>query len=76
MRSGLTRTAQQHFVPIIDHEEDWKRAAGYQTADGRKEDAYVLATDDRGQILTKWHGSRQSSGAVLQEAFRRYCPTP
>jgi len=75
MKSGLTRDLQRHFVPITDHEEDWKLAAGYQTGD-QKDDAYVLATDEKGQIVAKWHGSRQPSEVVLQETFRRYCVTP
>jgi len=75
MRAGLTRALQQHFVPIADHEADWKLAAGYQASDPPKDDAYVLAVDEKGQIVTKWHGSRQSTEPVLQEIFRRYCRT-
>ena len=76
MKSGLTRDLQRHFVPITDHEEDWKLAAGYQASDPQKDDAYLLATEEKGQIVAKWHGSRQSSESVLQEIFRRYCITP
>jgi hypothetical protein len=76
MRSGLTRDVQRHFVPITDHEEDWKRAAGYEAKDAQKDDAYVLATDEKGEVVAKWHGARQPSEAVLQEIFRRYCVAP
>jgi hypothetical protein len=75
MRSGLTRAVQQHFVPITDHEADWKVAAGYQATDAQKDDAYILAADEKGQVVAKWHGSRQSSGEILQETFRHYCPS-
>ncbi len=73
MRSGLTRAVQQHFVPITDHEGDWKVAAGYKEIDAQKDDAYILAVDEKGQVVAKWHGSRQSSEEHLQENFRRYC---
>jgi hypothetical protein len=73
MRSGLTHALQQHFVPITDHEADWKLAAGYQATDPQKDDAYILATDEKGQIVAKWHGSRQSSEQLLNDVYRRYC---
>jgi hypothetical protein len=76
MRSGLTHDLQQHFVPITDHEAEWKLAAGFQAADSQKDDAYVLAVGEKGQIVAKWHGSRQSAGEILQETFRRYCGAP
>jgi hypothetical protein len=76
MRSGLTRDLQQHFVPITDHEADWKLAAGYQATDPQKDEAYLMAADEKGQIVAKWHGSIKSAEPVLQETFRRYCSTP
>jgi hypothetical protein len=40
------------------------------------DDAYVLAADEKGQVLAKWHGPLQSSEAVLHETFRRFCGNP
>ncbi len=73
MRSGLSRDLQQHFVPITEHEADWKLAAGFQATDPQKDEAYVLAANEKGQIVAKWHGSRRSSEAVFQETLERYC---
>jgi hypothetical protein len=76
MRNGLSRDLQMHFVPVTDHEADWKAATGYRAADTEKDDAYVVAADEKGQIAATWHGSRHSSETALQEVFRQYCGTP
>jgi len=73
MRAGLSRELQRHFVPIMDHEGDWKLAAGYESADPQKDDAYVLAADGKGKIVSKWHGLKQSSEEALQQVFEQYC---
>jgi len=73
MRTGLTPSLQRHFVPITDHEGDWKLVAGYQAADPQKDDAYVVVLDQKGQILARWHGLRKSSEKALQDVFEQYC---
>ncbi len=74
MKSGLSPEAQQHFIPITDHEEAWKQAAGYSNQ--QKDDAYLVAADSHGQILAKWHGPVQSSSQELKTLFPQYCRTP
>jgi hypothetical protein len=72
MKSSLTPDLQQHYIPITDHEKEWRTAAGYQQND----DAYLLAVNQIGQILAKWHGPVQASQSNLQSVLQQYCHTP
>jgi hypothetical protein len=49
IKNSVPPRAQPRFVPVLDHEDEWKSAAGFskQTPD---EDAYLLLVDSNGII--------------------------
>ncbi len=57
--------AKNKFLPIYDHEGEWKSAAGY----GKVEDAYVLLVDSSG--LVRWRCEGEASDASYGELQRR-----
>ena len=44
--------AKGHFLPVYDHEAEWRAAAGYRQAD----DAYVLVVDEAGTVRYRFEG--------------------
>jgi hypothetical protein len=52
MRKDIPADRQSHFVPILDHEADWKKLVNFSGPD----DAYVLLTDSQGQVIWQTHG--------------------
>ena len=49
---GVPDRAKSHCLPVLDHEADWKAAAGY----ARDEDAYVLLVDSAGKVTWRTQG--------------------
>lgn len=46
-------SVQAYFLPVFEHEEEWKIAAGFRAPD----DAYILVVNRQGEILWKTHGA-------------------
>lgn len=44
--------AKSHFLPVLDHEKEWKTAAGFKAPD----DAYVLVVDGTGVVRARVQG--------------------
>ncbi len=63
IRKAVPDVLKPNFVPLVDHEDDWKRAAGY--ASDQSEAAYVLLVDRTGKIRWSTHA------AYTGEGFRR-----
>jgi hypothetical protein len=62
---GIPEVARGQFLPIFDHEAEWKSVAGYNKPD----DAYVLLVDDSGVVLWKFAGP--ATDASYAEMKRR-----
>jgi hypothetical protein len=56
---SVPEPAKARFLPVVDHEAEWKKLAGYAKAD----DAYVLVVDGEGNV--RW----KTSGAVDEERY-------
>lgn len=70
IKDSIPATAQPRFVPILDHEAEWKAAAGFSRND-REGDAYVLVVDSGGNILSRMVGAPSSqSYAELARRLR------
>ena len=52
MRKDVPVYLHSRFIPIYDHEEDWKKLVNFSGAD----DAYVLVTSPDGHVLWQTHG--------------------
>jgi hypothetical protein len=57
MRKDVPAYLHSRFVPIYDHEEDWKKLVNFSGAD----DAYVLVTSPDGHVLWQTHGPLSDS---------------
>ncbi len=49
---AVPAVAKGHFLPVLDHEKEWKAAAGFKISD----DAYVLVVDSAGVIRGRVQG--------------------
>jgi hypothetical protein len=73
MRKDVPASLHSHFVPIYDHEEDWKKLVRFSGAD----DAYVLVTSPDGHILWQTHGLLSDSAyADLQASITKLTANP
>lgn len=73
MRKDVPTTMHPHFVPIYDHEDDWKKLVNFSGAD----DAYILITSPEGHVLWHTHGLLSDSGyAELQTAVAKAIADP
>jgi hypothetical protein len=52
MRKDLPAEQQAHFIPILDHEDEWKKLVSFSAPD----DAYILVTDPHGRVAWQTHG--------------------
>ncbi len=59
IKESVSARGQAHFLPVLEHEAEWKRAAGYSAAD----DAYVLVVDGNGVV--RW----RSQGGLNEQAY-------
>jgi hypothetical protein len=57
IKESVSAKGQAHFLPVLDHEADWKRAAGY----GKADDAYLLVVDGNGVVRWKTEGALSDS---------------
>jgi hypothetical protein len=53
MRNGLSRDLQMHFVPVTDHEADWKAATGYQAVSDRLDPKERYTSAEQARIDTQ-----------------------
>ena len=65
IEKSVPQPAKSWFIPVLDHEADWRKTAGYVKAD----DAYVLVVDSAGTIAWKTEG--KVSNAALAETMRQ-----
>ena len=71
MRKDVPAFLHPHFVPIYDHEEDWKKLVNFSGAD----DAYILVTGPDGQVLWHTHGPLTDAAyAELQSNITKLAP--
>jgi hypothetical protein len=52
MRKDMPAEQQSHFIPILDHEDEWKKLVNFSAPD----DCYILLTDPRGHLAWQTHG--------------------
>jgi hypothetical protein len=45
--------AKSHFLPVLDHEKEWKGAAGFKSSD----EVYVLVVDGTGVVRARVQGA-------------------
>jgi hypothetical protein len=64
IKGSVPPRAQSRFLPVVDHEGDWKAAAGFGAAD----DAYILVVDGNGVVRWKTEGG--ASDATYAEVKR------
>jgi hypothetical protein len=57
MHKDVPASLHSHFVPIYDHEEDWKKLVNFSGTD----DAYLLVASPNGQVLWQTHGRLNDS---------------
>jgi hypothetical protein len=55
IKESVSAKGQAHFLPVLDHEADWKQAAGFSSPDN----AYLLLIDDTGTIRWRTQGPYQ-----------------
>ena len=53
IKEDVSANGQKHFLPIMDHEANWKSAAGFAQPD----DAYLLLVDASGAVRWRTQGS-------------------
>jgi hypothetical protein len=69
IRSDLPAAQHSHFVPVCDHESEWKTAVNFSAPD----DPYVLITNPDGHILWQTHGPVSDSAySDLKAAIAKF----
>jgi hypothetical protein len=53
MRKDVPAAEQPHYIPVYDHEADWKKLVGFSGPD----DAYVIVADPQGHVVWQTHGA-------------------
>ena len=64
IKGSVPPRAQSRFLPVLDHEGEWKSVAGFGPAD----DAYILVVDGNGAVRWKTEGG--ASDASYAEVKR------
>jgi len=73
MRKDLPAEQQAHFIPILDHEDEWKKLVNFSAS----EDAYILLTDPRGHVAWQTHGPlTDTSYEALKSALSKLLASP
>ncbi len=68
---SVSERGKAHFLPVLDHEKEWKALAGYHAAD----DAYLLVVDATGTVRWKTEGAlTESSYAQLKQQLESARP--
>jgi hypothetical protein len=52
MKKSVPEGLQSTFIPVFDHEAEWKRLTGFESPD----DAYILLTGLQGKVLWRTRG--------------------
>jgi len=65
IQKSVPEPGRSRFIPILDHEADWKKASGFVKPD----DAYVLVVDAEGDVAWKTEGG--ATDAAVAEVLRR-----
>jgi hypothetical protein len=58
MRRNVPAAAHAHFVPVYDHEAEWKKLVNFSGAD----DAYVVVATADGRVVWQGHGRWTEAG--------------
>ena len=58
IKESVSAKGQAHFLPVMDHEAEWKRAAGFSKPD----DAYLLVVDGNGVVRWRAEGALTEVG--------------
>jgi hypothetical protein len=53
MRKDVPAAEQSHYIPVYDHEADWKKLVGFSGPD----EAYVIVADPQGHVVWQTHGA-------------------
>ena len=73
MRKDMLADEQAHFIPILDHEDEWKKLVSFSAPD----DAYILLTDSHGHVVWQTHGSvTDASYDALKSAVSKLLASP
>jgi hypothetical protein len=73
MRKKVPDSQHSRFVPLYDHEDDWKKTVNFSTPD----DPYLLITSPDGHILWQSHGPVSDSAyAELKAAVSKLSANP
>jgi hypothetical protein len=73
MRKDLPAEQQAHFIPILDHEDEWKKLVNFSAPD----DAYILLADPHGHVAWHMHGPlTDSSYDALKSALSKLLTSP
>ncbi|MGB7846487.1 MAG: hypothetical protein WBL63_12795 [Candidatus Acidiferrum sp.] len=69
MRKDVPPAQQSRFVPLFDHEADWKKTVNFSAPD----DAYLVVADPEGHALWQTHGLVNDSAYTdLQAAISKF----
>ncbi len=63
IRQDVPERAQPRFVPITDHEDEWKAVSGY-SKQGGEDAAYLIVLDPTGKVQ-----SRQAAGIPTDQTY-------
>jgi hypothetical protein len=73
MRKDIPAEQQTHFIPIFDHEAEWKKLVSFSGPD----DAYILLSDPQGRVVWQTHGPfSDPSYDALKSAASKLLATP
>jgi hypothetical protein len=73
MRKDVPAEQQSHFIPILDHEDEWKKLVNFSAPD----DCYILLTDPRGHVAWQTHGPlTDASYDALKSALSKLFASP
>jgi hypothetical protein len=73
MRKDMPADQQAHFIPILDHEDEWKKLVNFSAPD----DAYILLTDPHGHVVWQTHGPvTDASYDALRSALSKLLASP
>ena len=73
MRKDMPADQQAHFIPILDHEDEWKKLVNFSAPD----DAYILLTDSHGHVVWQTHGPiTDASYDALKSAISKLFASP
>lgn len=61
IRQSVGASARDHFLPVLDHAAEWKRAAGDTSPDS----AVILVVDDQGVV--RWRNQGAAGDSVFQQ---------